>query len=162
MQNTSTLITLASKTLILFAIAFTISVLAISSCGLTEKNGSIHPVNLRCENLKNPIAIDVEAPLLSWILESELRGQAQSAYRIIVSGSKINMDQDIGDYWDTGKLESDISVNINYEGKPLKSRDLLFWKVKVWDAEDNESAWSEVSTWEMSFLATVECGCWRR
>jgi len=132
-------------------IALLIVTLIISACGFSERK-SIHPVNLSCENLENPIAIDIASPFLSWNMASEKRGQLQSAYRIIVAKSEQNLQNDTGDFWDSGKTESSQSVNIKYEGKPLKSRDILYWKVKIWNAEGEESAWSETSKWEMSFL----------
>jgi len=126
-----------------------------SSCNYFEKELNA-PQNLRCENLENPVAIDIESPLLSWNIISKKRGQKQSAYQILVAGSKKNLKNDIGDFWGTGKIESDVSVNIKYEGKALKSRDVLFWKVKTWNSENEESEWSEISKWEMSFLKQTD------
>lgn len=115
-------------------------------------DNSIRPVNLHCENLNNPIAIDVSAPLLSWSMESPERNQMQSAYRILVSASQDSLNKEIGDYWDTDKITSDQSVNIRYEGKTLKSRDKLYWKVKTWNAEDEASNWSAPAKWQMSLM----------
>ncbi len=88
-------------------------------CCSSNNNGLVYPINLRCENLANPIAIDKAAPLLSWNMKSEKRGQKQSAYQIIVSDSKEKLNKNNGDFWDTGKVKSNISVNIKYEGKAL-------------------------------------------
>ena len=96
-------------------VALLILTLISSSCEYFEKK-SIYPTNLRCENLENPIAIDVASPLLSWNMESTKRGQTQFTYQILVSGSKDKLDKNIGDYWDSGKIESDISINIGYAG----------------------------------------------
>lgn len=126
-------------------------VLMVFNCSLPDKR-IISISNLRCENLENPINIDIKTPLLSWNLESDKRGQMQSAYRILVSGNKESLQKDVGAYWDTGKVDSDKSINIRYQGNALKSRDILYWKVKAWNAEGNGSAWSEISKWEMSFL----------
>ncbi|GEM_PF-27731 len=136
-------------------IALLIVTLIFSSCEFSKRK-SIQPVNLRCENLENPIAIDITSPLLSWNLVSEKRGQLQSAYRILVAESEKNLENDNGDFWDSGKIESTQSVNIKYEGKSLKSRDVLYWKVKIWNADNEESAWSETSKWEMSFLEQTD------
>ena len=133
-----------------FTVFFTVTLLLL--CCSTSNNDCLRVLNLKCENLENPIAIDKTAPLLSWNLESGKRGQMQSAYRIIVSENRESLHNDVGDYWDTGKIEADNSINISYEGKALKSRDVLHWKVKVWDAEGEASAWSDISRWEMSFL----------
>jgi alpha-L-rhamnosidase len=137
--------TIRTAATIIFTFLFTF-------CAIPGKDNSFHPVNLRCENLNDPIAIDVATPLLSWNMESSRRNQLQSAYRILVSGSQDNIDKDLGDFWDTGKIASGQSVNIKYEGKDLHSRDKLYWKVKIWNAEDEASAWSEISSWEMSLI----------
>ncbi|NOR74680.1 MAG: family 78 glycoside hydrolase catalytic domain [Draconibacterium sp.] len=136
-------------------ITFLIIAIFISSCNIYENKTDQH-TNLRCENLEIPIAIDIPSPLLSWNLVSEKRGQIQSAYRIIVAGSKKNLADNIGDFWDTGKIDSNVSVNIKYEGKSLKSRDVLYWKVKTWNGENVESEWSKTSKWEMSFLEQAD------
>ena len=47
---------------------------------------------LRCEYKENPV-IDALKPRLSWILNSNQRGQVQSAYRIIVASSLDKLDE---------------------------------------------------------------------
>lgn len=138
------------KSLQSFTIFLTITILLLR-CN-TLGNYSIRVINLKCENLETPIAIDKKPPLLSWNLQSDKRGQMQSAYRIVVSENRESLHKDVGDNWDTGKIDDDKSINISYEGKALKSRDVLYWKVKVWNAEGEASAWSDISSWEMSFL----------
>ena len=98
-----------------------------------EKISELKITKLRCEYLKNPLGIDAVKPRLSWILESSDRGQKQTAYRIIVSSSEENLEKDIGDLWDSGKVESDRTHQIIYDGKELHSRMKCYWKVFVWD-----------------------------
>ena len=43
----------------------------------------LRPVRLQCEYRVDPLGIDERVPRLSWALESEGRGQVQSAYRIL-------------------------------------------------------------------------------
>ncbi|MHA1268987.1 MAG: family 78 glycoside hydrolase catalytic domain [Candidatus Helarchaeota archaeon] len=109
--------------------------------------------HLRCEYLINPLGIDVPDPRLSWVLESDKRGDFQSAYRIIVSSSKDLIDNNQGDLWDTGKIESNAQNQIVYNGKPLKSRMECFWKVMVWDMNNNPSTWSNIAYWSMGLLS---------
>ncbi len=111
---------------------------------------------LRCEYLKDPVGIDVVNPRMSWILESDERGQRQASYHIIVASSPELLSQDKGDLWDSGKIESDQSIHIPYGGKALKSRAACFWKLKVWDASGNESVWSEPASWEMGLLKSSD------
>ncbi len=78
---------------------------------------------LKCEYRVDPLGIDVTAPRLSWTLESEERGQIQTAYQVLVAGTDDALSQDTGDLWDSGRVDSDQSVHVVYAGRPLKSRE---------------------------------------
>lgn len=108
--------------------------------------------NLRCENRTNPLGIDENQPQLSWMLESEIRAQKQTAYQILVATSADQLSEDTGDLWDTGKVESNQNISIVYQGKPLKSRLRCYWKVRAWDKDDKVSKYSETACWEMGLL----------
>ncbi|MGV9204372.1 MAG: family 78 glycoside hydrolase catalytic domain [Promethearchaeia archaeon] len=114
------------------------------------------PTRLRCEYLKNPLGIDVEHPRLSWILENDLQGVIQSAYRILVASTKSLLVKNEGDLWDTDKVNSDQSVHIEYQGKSLSSERVCYWKVMVWDQHGNSSRWSSPSFWSMGILKEDE------
>ena len=90
--------------------------------------------NLRCEYLKEPLGIDVAKPRLSWQLSS---GQ-QSAYQIVADNG-----------WDTGKVDSDQSIQIEYDGPALQEGQRVTWKVRVWDKDGKPSDWSQPALWSM-------------
>lgn len=113
---------------------------------------------LRCEYLLNPLGIDVHQPRLSWVLQSDQRGQRQTAYQIMAAGTADDLAADKGDLWDTRKVASEQSAQIQYQGQTLTSRQRVWWKVRVWDAVDRSSAWSEPAFWEMGLL---EEGDWK-
>src|SRR4051812_45937461 len=108
--------------------------------------------DLRCEYRTASVGIDNPRPRLSWILSSDVRGQRQSAYQVLVSSSADWLAADQGDLWDSGKRLSDESVQIAYAGKALASRQACFWKVRVWDEQGQPTAWSEPATWTMGLL----------
>ncbi|HEU5101996.1 MAG TPA: glycoside hydrolase family 78 protein [Roseiflexaceae bacterium] len=118
----------------------------------------ILPTQLRCEHLANPLGIDVSHPRLSWILESNQRGQRQTAYQILVASSPEQLADDQGDLWDSGKVSSDQSVYVAYAGKRLGSSERAWWKVRVWDKDGQPSAYSEPAWWELGLL---DRGEWR-
>lgn len=113
---------------------------------------AIRPASLRCEYLTNPVGIDAVNPRLSWISESNRRGQTQTAYRVIVSTTNDKLNNNDGDLWDSGKVPSNQSAFISYAGKALASGIQCFWKVKLWDKNGRESGWSEPSAWSMGLL----------
>ncbi|PIZ30706.1 MAG: hypothetical protein COY42_33525 [Armatimonadetes bacterium CG_4_10_14_0_8_um_filter_66_14] len=93
--------------------------------------------DLRCEYRTNPLGIDVPKPRLSW----RLTAGRQTAYQVVVDG-----------LWDSGKVESDQSLSIEYAGKALRSSQCVAWKVRVWPG----GQWSEPATWTMGVLAPEE------
>jgi alpha-L-rhamnosidase len=90
-------------------------------------------------------------PRLQWIVESSRRSERQTAYRILVSSSPSLLSQDHGDEWDTGKVTSDATNQIAYEGKTLHAGKPYFWKVQTWDNNDATS-WSTPAHWSMGLL----------
>ena len=97
--------------------------------------------NLRCEFRVNPLGIDASRPRLSWVIESIDKGVLQTAYQVVVEG-----------VWDTGKVLSDQSQNIEYVGKSLVSSTRYNWKVRVWDNYGKVSGWSKPAMWTMGLM----------
>jgi alpha-L-rhamnosidase len=114
--------------------------------------------DLRCENLENPLGIDVSQPRLSWILHSTARDEMQTAYRILVAASPEELAADNGSLWDSGKVSSDRSIQVGYGGGPFAAREQCFWKVRVWDRAGKVSAWSKPASWTMGLLAPADWG----
>ncbi len=110
------------------------------------------PFELKCEYLVNPICIDIRNPRFSWITSHQERNQFQSAYQIIVSSEETLSREFIGDFWDSGKVNSELNVNIEYKGLPLESDKNYFWRVKWWDKNGLESAYSEINTFGIALL----------
>jgi alpha-L-rhamnosidase len=116
------------------------------------QSGALTVDGLRCEYRTDPVGLDVTAPRLSWTLSSEQRGERQTAYRILVAASPERLASDQGDLWDSGRIQSDETLHLEYRGKPLPSRMRLWWKVRVWDREGRPSAWSAPASWTMGLL----------
>ncbi len=81
--------------------------------------------NPRCEYRVNPLGIDAAHPRLSWELSSDQRGMVQESYRILVASAPDLLNRNQGDLWDSGIVQSDRSVQVQYAGKPLESKTLL-------------------------------------
>ena len=108
--------------------------------------------DLRCEYQTAPLAIDAAQPHLSWKLESEALGQKQTAYQVLVASSAQRLSANQGDLWDTGKVETDQSILITYQGRTLESQRRCHWKVRVWDKDGRPSPWSAPAEWTMGLL----------
>lgn len=107
---------------------------------------------LRCEYRVAPLGIDIARPRLSWELHDRRRGAVQTAYQVLVASSPETLADDRGDLWDSGRVESDRSVHVEYAGRALGSRTRCHWKVRVWDQHKAASAWSKPAMWTMGLL----------
>ena len=121
--------------------------------GIQAKTTISSPV---CEYLVNPVGIDVTSPRLSWKMISDQQNATQNAYEIRVADSPSNLNKKDALLWTSGKVDSDESVNISYEGPALKSMQRAYWQVRIWDNSNKASEWSEVSYWETGILKTDE------
>jgi len=109
-------------------------------------------IDLKCEYRANPLGIDTEIPRLSWVLESAQKGQKQTAYQILVASTREKLTETAADLWNSGKVISSQTLSIQYGGKPLVSRQICFWKVRIWDKSKEPLGWSETASWEISLL----------
>ena len=123
-----------------------IFVLVSSACARTTVS------DLSCDSLKNPPCVDTLRPRLAWVLNSDEQNQRQSAYQVLVAGSRTELRSDTGDLWDSGRIHGDQSIQVLYAGKPLVSNQHCFWKVRVWDKDGGVSAWSRAAEWSMGLL----------
>lgn len=108
--------------------------------------------DLKCENLKSPLAIDNTSPHFSWKMFCDRNGASSSAYQIIVATSLNKLNEKSADLWNSGKVASEHSINIKYEGKPLTSRSQGWWRVRVWDEKGKPSKWSEPAHFGVGML----------
>src|SRR5690242_5178777 len=109
--------------------------------------------NLLCENKVSPLGIGMVHPLLTWQISSDQRNILQTAYEIRISENTADFNSEKGLVWNTGKVYSDQSVHIPYNGEALKSGTKYFWQVRVWDNRGNTSAWSSPAFWQMGLLS---------
>jgi alpha-L-rhamnosidase len=108
--------------------------------------------DLTCEYHTNPIGIDVQQPRLSWKIISNEENMLQTAYEIKVT-DQAGKGTEI---WNSGKVASNQSVNVEYKGPALKSMQRVYWQVRIWDQKGRPTAWSTPAYWEMGILSPDE------
>jgi alpha-L-rhamnosidase len=101
--------------------------------------------NLLTENRVNPIGLDVTQPRFTWQLVSDKRNTTQTAYEIKVSSNN-------KDVWSSGKVNSDQSVQVPYNGTALQSDTKYSWQVHIWDNNGQKSEWSAPAYFFMALL----------
>ena len=107
---------------------------------------------LKCEMLEAPLAIDNTSPHFSWKMSGKQNGAASTAYQILVATSLDKLNEEEADLWNTGKVADAASVGITYGGEPLASRSLAYWKVRVWNQNDEASNWSQSTSFGIGLL----------
>ncbi|MGM9511565.1 glycoside hydrolase family 78 protein [Larkinella sp. GY13] len=130
-------------------------------CLLSFNAWTAEPVpltRLRCDSRDHPLGVESRQPRLSWQMVSAVRGQKQTAYRILVSDNPQTLAAGQGNLWDSGKRISDQSIQVPYEGKPLLASQSYYWKVQIWDKDGLPSGWSPPATWQMGLLTKADWG----
>lgn len=137
---------------LLAVVPFVIIGCAASQLSTLQPQTDISVHDLRCEYKTNPLGIDITKPRLSWTLRSDTRAQRQTAYQILVATSPAKLENNKPDLWNSGKVLSDLTNQIVYKGKPLKSQMKCCWKVRVWDKDGKVSDFSRPASWSMALL----------
>lgn len=103
------------------------------------------PTGLMCELLARPAltAIVDPAPEFSWVVPLTRPGDRQTAYQILVASRRDLLTPERADLYNSGAVESDRSVAVEYEGAPLASASSYSWCVRTWNGLGQQSAWSE-------------------
>lgn len=119
----------------------------------SASSGKFEAVALTTERMTNPLGMDESSPRFGWVVKADYNGAEQTAYEIKVSKNR-SMN---GALWDSGKVASADSVDVEYAGKALASQTRYWWSVKVWDGR-RASGWSTPAWFETAFLDAAEFG----
>ncbi len=133
----------------LHKIAWLISLLLLDYELVLPGTLSQKPIDLQCEFCTNPISIDQARPRLSWKYSSTAYNWRQKAYQIRVAGDARCRHRI---YWDSGRVPSDQSHLVEYQGIPLTSARRYWWQVRVWNQDDECSSWSDPAFFETALL----------
>ncbi len=133
-----------------------ISILFVRCAKEQDRTYVVEVTHLRCDYARDPLGTDNRHPGLSWQIRSVHKNVNQSAYQILVASSRKNLENNIADKWNTGKVRSSRSVQVVYRGNPLRSQSKYYWKVKIWTDDGMESAYSETATFETAMFDASE------
>lgn len=108
------------------------------------------PNNLIVEFIRQPKAVKIldSKPEYGWAVPKG--AVTQSAYQILIAASKENIDNNIGDVWNSEQVRSNASSEIEHYGNALKEGKTYFWKVRIWDQDNRLSKYSDVQSYTMA------------
>jgi len=126
---------------------FSVLPVFLMSCSvLIAKPQTGEPVDLKCEQLRNPLGIDNQNPRLSWRMNDNRKDAKQSAYQIMLGTDSLALINNKNLYWDSQKQPKD-DMLLNYSGNKLSPQTKYFWKVISWD-KDGKQVKSKISSFE--------------
>ncbi|MCR4964195.1 MAG: glycoside hydrolase family 78 protein [Bacteroidales bacterium] len=108
--------------------------------------------DLRCDGMRTPLGIESKVPHFSWKNTLTHNGQEQTAYEIEVASDSIALERGNADLWRSGRVESDEQLMIEYQGRPLSTRQLCFWRVRTWNEKGEVTNWSSTERFAIGAL----------
>lgn len=100
------------------------------------------PTGILCNLRAEPWGIGTEALHFSWIMHDSAPNARQSAYQILLASTKEKAEHTVGDVYDSGKILSSQSVDVEYKGPTLEKQRAYYLSVRLWNGEGVVSAWS--------------------
>lgn len=131
--------------------------------GACSSDSKVRLYDLRCEHIVNPLGIDTETPRFSWKISAPSRNVAlrQTAYRVLVASSPDKLKRNEADVWDSEVVASSASQLVPFAGSKLASGVDCYWKVMIFDSNNQASGWSDVARFSMGLLSRSEWkGTW--
>lgn len=145
---------------------------ATGSPGFSARVGDVAVGSLAVDGrYDSPLGLDNPRPTLSWQMIQTPRALSHPCYRPGArmacpadrqTAYEVQAAQTVRDLregrltWQSGRVESD-EQQIIFGGE-LGSRETVAWRVRVWDAHRNPSAWSTPATWSMGLLERGDWG----
>jgi alpha-L-rhamnosidase len=125
---------------------------------MTQANGAnagvipaVAMAPVRFEHLPEPLGIGVDRPRLSWMISAASNNWQQAAYELEAYAA----DQHLRGQ-QTSRVESGESVLVPWPFAPLRSRQRLAVRVRVWGQDGQASGWSEPAWVEAGLLQPAD------
>jgi len=102
------------------------------------------PYNLIVEFIRQPQNVEIldSQPEFSWAVP--VKSVKQTGYQILVATTKQKLNEQQADVWNSGKIESSNSTEIEYNAGHLSPNTRYFWKVRVWDINNKPGEYSSI------------------
>src|SRR5262249_27145076 len=91
------------------------------------------PAGLICQLLSGQsiAGITDPKPKLGWIVPLEKPSDRQTACQVLAASSRELLATGQSDLWDSGKVKSAESINVEYAGRSLRAARTWYWKVRT-------------------------------
>ncbi|MGI9552546.1 MAG: sulfatase family protein [Aurantibacter sp.] len=107
------------------------------------------PYDLEVEFHGPPGKNNAMMPAYSWKIPKHVG--RQSAYQILAASSKENLDDNIADIWNSGRVGDSFHKAIVHMGLKLEKDQTYYWKVRIYDEDNRLSAYSDSQSFETRY-----------
>lgn len=139
------------KKLLTIAVMLSIA-LSMAAAKKSTKQNPVKAMNLKTENMVEPLGIATQTPRFSWQLNSEEKETMQTAYHILVASAPELLEVGKADLWDSGEVQSDNSLWVDYAGSGLKDNQHAWWTVQV-TSNKGVTAWAAPQRFSIGLTA---------
>ncbi|MDD5704357.1 MAG: alpha-L-rhamnosidase C-terminal domain-containing protein [Kiritimatiellae bacterium] len=131
---------------------------------MLENITALPPTGLLCDLLEFPerTRLTNPCPNFGWVVRDAAPNARATAYRILVATRADLLRRETGDLWDSGRVASPAnrrrfaaSLNVPYDGRPLRSNRTYHWQVRTWNHRGEISPWSMPQRFRTGRLATT-------
>ena len=113
----------------------------------------MQPYDLRCEYQHDPIGIGTARPRFAWRLGDPRPDARQSAWQLLVASTREGLfEEGSADLWDSGRVDGEANLHVEYAGAPLRSRQCAWWCVRSFGGDGQPSPWSDAASFECGLL----------
>jgi alpha-L-rhamnosidase len=104
------------------------------------------PTGLMVEFIREPQNVKILdlKPEFSWIVPQ--KAMVQTSYQILVSSVRESLERNAADIWDSDRIISTESSEVEYNGPGLLPNTTYFWEVRIWNCRDKPGAYSEIQS----------------
>jgi hypothetical protein len=128
-----------------------VMLLAVFAC---KQQSTFSIVSTTVDNMEDATGVNPESFFFSWKMQSSEQAVKQTAYQIQVSKSTDFSDENL--LWDSGIIQDEKSILVEFKGTKPEPGQRYFWKVKSTDNKGNESDWSEVNEFTTGLFSEKE------
>jgi alpha-L-rhamnosidase len=102
------------------------------------------PAGLTVEFIRKPENVPIMdmKPEFSWIVSAT--ANIQTGYQILVASTKENLEKNTGDIWNSQRIMSSKSSEVEYGGNNLSGNTTYYWKVRIWNSKNNPTEYSYI------------------
>ena len=127
-----------------------LSVLLLGTCLLAFANPVV-PTGLESRPLANKMGLVLNEYGLIW------EEGPFTSWHVLVASSEARLAAGVGDLWDSGPRQGmEAGGMVRYRGQALSAGMSAWWKVRVFDAKEQASSWSQPSVLKVSSAAANE------